>query len=64
MNQQRWAQEVFSSLNVCFLIIGPSIGLLVVIAIFGIWRPSRFLTGDNLINVLMSNYHYAVVAVG
>lgn len=45
-------------------IIGPSIGLLVVIAIFGIWKPSRFLTGDNLTNVLMSNYHYAVVAVG
>lgn len=45
-------------------IVGPSIGLLVVIAIFGIWRPSRFLTGNNLNNVLMSNYHFAVLAVG
>ena len=45
-------------------ILGPFIGLLVVVAIFGIWKPERFLTVDNLVNVLTNNYHYAVAAVG
>jgi ribose/xylose/arabinose/galactoside ABC-type transport system permease subunit len=45
-------------------ILGPLIGLLVVIAIFGAWKPTRFLTQGNLVNVLTNNYHYAVAAVG
>src|SRR5437016_2525464 len=45
-------------------ILGPLIGLLVVIAIFGSWKPTRFLTQGNLANVLTNNYHYAVAAVG
>src|SRR6266404_3791294 len=45
-------------------ILGPLIGLVVVIAIFGIWRPRGFLTTGNLKTVLNSNYHFAVAAVG
>lgn len=45
-------------------ILGPLIGLLIVIAIFGIWKPDLFLTLDNLLNVLTNNYHYAVAAIG
>lgn len=45
-------------------ILGPLIGLLVVVAIFGIWKPDRFLTGENFLNVITNNYHYAVAAVG
>jgi ribose/xylose/arabinose/galactoside ABC-type transport system permease subunit len=45
-------------------ILGPLIGLLIVIAIFGIWKPRLFLTQGNLVNVLTNNYHYAVAAVG
>jgi len=45
-------------------ILGPLIGLLIVIAIFGIWRPSLFLTSGNFINVLRYNHHFVVAAVG
>jgi ribose/xylose/arabinose/galactoside ABC-type transport system permease subunit len=45
-------------------ILGPLIGLLIVIAIFGIWRPGLFLTQGNLVNVLTNKHHYAVAAVG
>jgi predicted ABC-type sugar transport system permease subunit len=45
-------------------VLGPLIGLILVVAIFGAWNPSRFFTADNFVNVLMNNYHYAVAAVG
>ncbi|HEY7115284.1 MAG TPA: ABC transporter permease [Tepidisphaeraceae bacterium] len=45
-------------------ILGPLIGLLVVVMIFGAWKPSRFLSQGNFANVLTNNYHYAVAAVG
>jgi ribose/xylose/arabinose/galactoside ABC-type transport system permease subunit len=45
-------------------ILGPLIGLLVVIIIFGAWKPGRFLNQGNLVNVLTNNYHFAVAAVG
>jgi ribose/xylose/arabinose/galactoside ABC-type transport system permease subunit len=45
-------------------ILGPLIGLLIVIAIFGIWRPSRFLTSGTFVNVLTYNHHFVVAAVG
>jgi ribose transport system permease protein len=45
-------------------ILGPLIGLLVVIAIFGFLRPARFLTQETLFNVLTNNHHFAVAAVG
>jgi ribose/xylose/arabinose/galactoside ABC-type transport system permease subunit len=45
-------------------ILGPLIGLLIVIAIFGIWRPSLFFTSGNFVNVLTNNHHYLVAAVG
>ncbi len=45
-------------------ILGPLIGLLVVLLIFGAWKPTRFLTLGNFNNVLTYNYHYAVAAVG
>src|SRR4051794_17343070 len=45
-------------------IIGPLIGLIVVLAIFGAWRPTKFLTVGNFTNVLTNNYHYLVAAVG
>jgi ribose/xylose/arabinose/galactoside ABC-type transport system permease subunit len=45
-------------------ILGPLIGLLIVIAIFGAWRPSRFLTEGNFVNVLTNNHHFLVAAVG
>src|SRR3954453_13256236 len=52
------ARRAFSS------ILGPLIGLFLVVAIFGGLNPSRFFTADNFVNVLMNNYHYAVAAVG
>jgi ribose transport system permease protein len=45
-------------------IIGPLIGLIVVLAIFGAWRPTKFLTVGNFTNVLTNNYHFLVAAVG
>jgi ribose transport system permease protein len=45
-------------------VLGPLIGLAVVLLIFGAWRPSRFLTQGNFANVVTSNYHFLVAAVG
>src|SRR3954462_11186706 len=45
-------------------ILGPLIGVILVIAIFGAWRPSRFLTVENFTNVLVYNYHFLIVGVG
>src|SRR5687768_16121974 len=45
-------------------VVGPLIGLVLVLAIFGIWRPQRFLSSDVVLNVLRNNYHVAVAAVG
>jgi ribose/xylose/arabinose/galactoside ABC-type transport system permease subunit len=45
-------------------VLGPLIGLAVVLLIFGAWKPSRFLTADNLSNVVTNNYHFLVAAVG
>jgi len=45
-------------------ILGPLIGLLIVIAIFGIWRPSLFLTSGNFINVLSQASLAMIIAGG
>jgi ribose/xylose/arabinose/galactoside ABC-type transport system permease subunit len=45
-------------------VLGPLIGLAVVLLIFGAWKPSRFLTADNVSNVVTNNYHFLVAAVG
>src|SRR4051794_10687123 len=45
-------------------IVGATLGLLLVLLIFGAWRPDRFLTSANFTNVLKYNYHFAVAAVG
>ena len=45
-------------------IVGPLIGLVVVLVIFGAWRPTKFLTAGNFTNVLTNNYHFLVAAVG
>src|SRR5437660_1677905 len=45
-------------------VLGPLIGLVLVLGIFGVWKPERFLTHGNLVNVCKSNYHFAIAAVG
>jgi ribose transport system permease protein len=45
-------------------ILGPLIGLVVVVTIFGFLRPARFLTQETLFNVLSNNHHFVVAAVG
>jgi ribose/xylose/arabinose/galactoside ABC-type transport system permease subunit len=45
-------------------ILGPVIGLIVVVAIFGIWKPDRFLKTQTIVNALTENYHFAVAAAG
>jgi ribose transport system permease protein len=54
----RWAVAKFSP------IAGPLVGLILVIAIFGLWKPSLFFTTRVLTNVLSNNYHFAVAAIG
>ena len=45
-------------------IAGPIIGLVLVLGIFGGWRPDTFLSAEAFRNVFDNNYHYAVAAVG
>ena len=45
-------------------ILGALTGLLLVLLIFGIWQPQKFLDKGNIDNVLKYNYQYAVAAVG
>jgi ribose transport system permease protein len=45
-------------------ILGALTGLLLVLMIFGIWQPQKFLDRGNIDNVLKYNYQYAVAAVG
>lgn len=45
-------------------VVGATLGLCLVLAIFGAWTPDRFLTANNFTNVLKYNYHFAVAAVG
>lgn len=45
-------------------IAGPLIGLVLVLTIFGIWRPNTFLTRVAFESVLRNNYNFAVAAVG
>ena len=45
-------------------IMGALIGLLLVLIIFGVWRPRTFLSTLNFLNVLRYNYHLIVAAVG
>src|SRR5258706_12974649 len=45
-------------------ILGPLIGVIVVVAIFGIWKPDSFLTFRTLDNFLLYNSYYAVAAMG
>jgi ribose/xylose/arabinose/galactoside ABC-type transport system permease subunit len=45
-------------------ILGPLIGVIVVVAIFGIWKPDSFLTFRTLDNFLLYNSYYAVAARG
>jgi len=57
--------EIFSRLlRSLSSIAGAVIGLVFVIAIFGLWRPRIFLSGRNFDNILIYNYHYIVAAVG
>jgi ribose transport system permease protein len=45
-------------------IAGAVIGLVLVLTIFGTWRPDKFLSSQNFNNVLLYNYHYVVAAIG
>ena len=45
-------------------IMGPVIGLVLVMLIFGLWEPERFLSPRAISNVLRNNYHFAVAAIG
>src|SRR6478735_10102025 len=45
-------------------ILGALLGLILVLAIFGLWRPNKFLTANNVNNVLRYNYQYIVVSIG
>src|SRR5690348_6668059 len=45
-------------------ILGALLGLILVLVIFGIWRPDKFLTANNVNNVLRYNYQYIVVSIG
>ena len=45
-------------------IAGAVIGLAMVVAIFGTWRPDRFLTERTFNNILIYNYQYVVAAIG
>ncbi len=45
-------------------ILGALLGLILVLAIFGIWQPDKFLTANNVNNVLRYNYQYIVVSIG
>lgn len=45
-------------------ILGPVIGLVLVLAIFGTWKPDRFLKGENFENMITNNYHFLIAAVG
>lgn len=45
-------------------IAGPFVGLVLVLLIFGTWKPTLFFKPQVLINVLSSNYHFAVAAIG
>src|SRR5690348_9913643 len=45
-------------------ILGALLGLILVLAIFGLWRPDKFLTANNVNNVLRYNYQYIVVSIG
>jgi ribose/xylose/arabinose/galactoside ABC-type transport system permease subunit len=45
-------------------VAGPLIGLVLVLAIFGAWRPDRFLSAAAFTDIVQSNYHVGVAAVG
>jgi ribose transport system permease protein len=45
-------------------IAGPLVGLVLVILIFGLWKPTLFFSSRVFINVLSNNYHFAVAAIG
>jgi ribose transport system permease protein len=45
-------------------VAGAVIGLVMVLVIFGTWRPDKFLTARNFNNILIYNYHYVVAAIG
>ena len=45
-------------------VAGALIGLAMVMLIFGLWRPDKFLSSRNLNNILIYNYHYVVAAIG
>jgi ribose/xylose/arabinose/galactoside ABC-type transport system permease subunit len=45
-------------------IAGPLVGLVLVILIFGSWKPTLFFSSRVFVNVLSNNYHFAVAAVG
>jgi ribose/xylose/arabinose/galactoside ABC-type transport system permease subunit len=45
-------------------ILGPLIGLALVIGIFGAWQPDTFLSTAAFRNVFENNYHFVIAAVG
>jgi ribose transport system permease protein len=45
-------------------VLGPLIGLALVIGIFGAWQPGTFLTPRAFRSVFENNYHYVIAAIG
>ena len=45
-------------------VLGPVIGLALVIGIFGAWKPDTFLSGKAFQSVFENNYHYVIAAIG
>ena len=45
-------------------ILGPLIGLALVIGIFGAWQPNTFLSAKAFRSVFENNYHYVIAAIG
>jgi ribose transport system permease protein len=45
-------------------VLGPLIGLTLVIVIFGVWQPDSFLSVKAFRSVFENNYHYVIAAIG
>jgi ribose transport system permease protein len=45
-------------------VAGPAIGVALVLLIFGVWAPDRFLSADAFGNVFRASYGLAIAAVG
>ena len=45
-------------------VLGPVVGLVLVIGVFGVWQPETFLSVRAFRNVFENNYHFVVAAIG